>query len=128
MKILSILNNLVEKSMYYVEINLLLLFSSLFILFCLFNIIIVVYYDAPTLLLWDVYVIFLFKYLVICTTLLGIFILNILTLKKHISFDKKLPRWYKIFFRILLIVNILWFICISPFCYDIIYDTIHGIH
>ena len=127
-KFISIIKNLIEKSMYYVEFNLLLIFSTLFMFFCIFNLVIVTYYDAPSLLLWDLYVIFFFKYVVGCTILLGIFILNLLTLKKHISYKRKFPLWYKIFYWVVLFINIVWNIFMSPQWYGAVYDTIHNIH
>ena len=128
MKIISMLNNLIEKTAHYIEFNALLFFSTLFILFCLFNFIIVKFFDAPYLLIWDIYIIFLFKYVIVCAILLGIFLFNALTFKIHINYNKKIPLWYKILFLILLIANIIWIICISPHCYSIVHDAILGIH
>ncbi len=125
MKIFSILNNLVEKSMYYIEFNLLLLFSTICTAWVI--IIILAFYDVAVLL-----ILYLrnavINYLIICSILAGIFILNAIFFKKHISYNKKIPRWYKIFFWILLITNIAWHTYISPLLYDIIYNTINNIH
>ena len=127
-KFISIIKNLIEKSMYYVEFNFLLIFSTLFMFFCIFNYVIVIYYEAPSLLLWDLYVIFFFKYVVGCAILLGIFILNLLTFKKHISYKRKFPLWYKIFYWVVLFINIVWNIFMSPQWYGAVYDTINHIH
>ena len=128
MKILSALNNLIEKSMYYVEFNLLLIFSTLFMFYCIFLFVIVTYYDAPSLLIADIYMVLSFKYVVGCAILLGIFILNLLTLKKHISYKRNFPLWCKIFYWIVLFINIGWNIYMSPLWYSAVYDTIHNIH
>ena len=109
-KFISIIKNLIEKSMYYVEFNLLLIFSTLCIIGCI--LIILVFYDIALLVLLDIETVFLDDYLIICSILTGIFVLNILTTRKHISYNKKLPQWYKIAFWLLLITNIVWFILI----------------
>ena len=128
MKILSALNNLIEKSMYYVEFNVLLIFSTLFMLFCLYINIIITYYGASILLLWAVYSTLFFKYIVTCIVLLGIFLLNTLTCRKHISYSRKIPRWYKIFFWVLLVSNIVWHTYMSSVWYGVVYNTINNIH
>ena len=109
-KFIFIIKNLIEKSMYYVEFNLLLLFSTMCIIGCI--LIILVFYDIALLVLLDIETVFLDDYLIICSILAGMFVLNILTTRKHISYNKKLPQWYKIAFWLLLITNIVWFILI----------------
>lgn len=110
MKILSTLKDLIEKPIYYVEFNLLIIFMTLCILGCIF--IILAFYDIAPLIFIDLTTVLLDDYLIICSILAGIFILNAIFFRKHISYDKKVPLWYKIIFFILLIVDIVWFIFI----------------
>lgn len=118
MKLITTLNNLLNKLIYYLEINILLFYSTLFVIFVLCNLIIGALYDATMFLLIDIVIIFLNKYVITCGIILGIFLLNIITIKKHINYGNKIPKWYQILFKLSLFINLLWFICLLFYYYS----------
>ncbi len=118
MKLITMLNNLLNKLVYYLEINILLFYSTLFVIFVLCNLIIGALYDATMFLLTDISIIFLDKYVITCGIIMGVFILNIITIKKHINYENKTPKWYQILFKIFFVVNLLWFICLIFYYYS----------
>ena len=113
MKLFIRLNNLLNKAVYYIEFNILLLYSTLFVIFYMLSFILYKTVDSFTFLMLYIETCLLDKYITTCGIIFAIFVCNLITLKKHVKYTNKIPYQYKILFKILLVINFIAFIFLS---------------
>ena len=109
MKLFIRLNNLLNKAVYYIEFNILLLYSALFIIFCTCIYITGLITDMVLVFMTEIIIVFAKKYITVCGILLCIFLLNLLTFRRHLPVSK-VPIWYNIIYKISFITNLIWII------------------